>query len=264
MMRILLTNDDGVYARGLEELYEGLKDLAEVTVIAPLVERSTTGHTLSQDNPMRIVPIKKNVYGCTGFPADCTLLGIGHIYFSRNQRPDLVISGVNRGANLGQDVYYSGTVAGAREAAFHDIPAIAVSTASAPGRRDPENFIYHSAVQFIRKLILHDFFRIMDPLTLININVPNLPFDQIKGIEMTRLGLRKYSEKIGERFDFRNKPYYWIVGHYEGHELVEGSDTAAIENQKISVTPLNLLHQRPDKTSKLSAFLKKLGQETVF
>ncbi len=258
MLKILLTNDDGIHAPGLNQLYESLKDIAEVTVVAPLVERSTTGHSLSLDNPMRLVELKKGFFGCSGFPADCTLLGIGHIYFTRNQRPDLVISGINRGANLGQDIYYSGTVAGAREGSFHEIPGIAVSTASTSREFDPKNPQYETAGLFIRKLIQNGFDKILNPLTLININVPNLPLDKIKGYEVTSLGFRRYSEKIGERFDFRNNPYYWIVGHYEGQNLNQGTDTFAIENHHISITPLNLLHEKTDMSEELTKFIRNL------
>lgn len=259
MLKILLTNDDGVLAPGLDQLYKSLKEVADVTVVAPMVERSTTGHSLSLDNPMRLVEVKKDFYGCSGFPADCTLLGIGHIFVQKNQRPDLVISGINRGANLGQDVYYSGTVAGAREASFHEIPGIAISTASMSKEFDPKNPQYETAGSFIKKLIQKDFFKILNPLTLININVPNLPMEKIKGYEVTSLGFRRYSEKIGERFDFRNNPYYWIVGHYEGQNLIKGTDTAAIENHQISLTPLNLLHKGPDMSPVLSQFLNSLN-----
>jgi 5'-nucleotidase len=171
----------------------------------------------------------------------------------------LVISGINRGANLGQDIYYSGTVAGAREAAFHEIPAIAISTASTSREFDPKNPQYETAGLFIRKLIEKGFYKILNPLTLININVPNLSPEKIKGCQVTTLGFRRYSEKIGERFDFRNNPYYWIVGHYEGQNLKDGTDTAAIENHHISVTPLNLLQDKTDMTSDISKFIKNLG-----
>src|SRR5690606_11886896 len=102
-----------------------LDQIGDVTVIAPLEERSTTGHTLTLDHPLRLVEIERNVYGCSGYPADCTLMGLAHVM--KENKPDVVISGINRGANLGQDIYYSGTVAGAREAVFHNVPAIAVS-----------------------------------------------------------------------------------------------------------------------------------------
>ena len=125
-MNILICNDDGVYATGIKKLRDSLKEIANVTVVAPLEERSTTGHTLTLDHPLRIVEIEENVFGCSGYPADCSLLGVAEIM--KYQKPDLVVSGINRGANLGQDIFYSGTVAAAREAAFRDIKAIGVSS----------------------------------------------------------------------------------------------------------------------------------------
>ncbi|RLA64155.1 MAG: 5'/3'-nucleotidase SurE [Epsilonproteobacteria bacterium] len=256
-MKILISNDDGVYAEGLRVLYEAVKDLGDVMVIAPLVERSTTGHSLSLDNPLRVVEVEENYFGVSGFPADCTLFGIGHQFLKTFGRPDLVISGINRGANLGQDIYYSGTVAAAREAAFHDIPGIAISTASHFGHPSG-NEEYQTAANFIRKILLNDVSKILDPLTLININVPNITEEKVEGVSLTRLGLRKYSEKIAERKDFRENPYYWIVGHYEGVELGEGTDTGAIENNKISITPLNLLHSGPDKIPQWKKFIEEI------
>jgi len=256
-MKILISNDDGVYAEGLRVLYEAVKDLGEVMVVAPLVERSTTGHSLSLDNPLRVVEVEKNYFGVSGFPADCTLFGIGHQCLKTFGRPDLVISGINRGANLGQDIYYSGTVAAAREAAFHNIPGIAVSTASHFGEAMIKQE-YQSAGNFIRKILQKDVKKLLDPLTLININVPNITEDKIEGVQLTKLGLRKYSEKIAERKDFRENPYYWIVGHYEGVDYAEGTDTNAIENNQISITPLNLLHHGPDKIPQWEDFIKNI------
>ncbi len=256
-MKILISNDDGVYAEGLRVLYDALKDLGEVMVVAPLVERSTTGHSLSLDNPLRVVEVEKNYFGISGFPADCTLFGIGHQYLKTFGRPDLVVSGINRGANLGQDIYYSGTVAAAREAAFHDIPGISVSTAGHFGEAKVKQE-YATAANFIRKLLQAGVTDILDPLTLININVPNIIEEKVEGVELTKLALRKYSEKITERKDFRENPYYWIEGHYEGVEMGEGTDTGAIEKNKISITPLNLLYYGPDKIPLWKKFIENI------
>lgn len=256
-MKVLISNDDGVHAEGLRTLYEAVKDLGEVMVVAPMVERSTTGHSLSLDNPLRVVEIEENYFGVSGFPADCTLFGIGHQCLKTFGRPDLVISGINRGANLGQDIYYSGTVAAAREAAFHNIPGIAVSTASHFGEAKVKQE-YQTAANFIRKILQEGVTKLLDPLTLININVPNITEDKVKGVTLTKLGLRKYSEKIAERKDFRENPYYWIEGHYEGVEVGEGTDTGAIENNLISITPLNLLHHGPDKTPQWKKFIENI------
>ena len=133
-MEILISNDDGVYAEGIKSLRKSLSQIGNVTVVAPLEERSTTGHTLTLDHPLRLIELEKDIYGCSGYPADCALLGVIHLFKEKKGRkPDLVVSGINRGPNLGQDTYYSGTVAAAREAVFHGVPALSVSTASSFG-----------------------------------------------------------------------------------------------------------------------------------
>jgi 5'-nucleotidase len=252
-MNILISNDDGVYAKGLEVLVKGLKDLATIYVVAPLEERSTTGHSLSLTNPLRIVEIEENVYGCSGYPADCTLVGIGHILKEKNLKPDLVISGINDGANLGQDIYYSGTVAAAREAAFHNIPGIAISLTS--GMNTNETKCFSTILEPLHKWIKNDIHKKIGDMTIINVNVPNVEYKEIKGIELCHLGFRSYSEDIDQRLDFRNKPYYWIVGHNTDNSREAGSDCNAIANNKISFTPLNLLYKNVDGLSNWKKFL---------
>lgn len=255
MMRILLCNDDGVYAPGINVLYEALKDVAEVTVVAPLQERSTTGHTLTLDQPLRLQEIKENIYGLSGYPADCSLMGIAHIL---KERPDLVISGINRGANLGQDIYYSGTVAAAREAAFRGVPAIAVSTDIDYFTEHKNDIHYQTAAQFIKDMILLGVHKSMGANDLLNINVPDLPLEKITGYEMTKLGFRYYSEEIKERRDFKDKAYFWIGGVYKGHCNSDGSDCNAVDKGKISITPLNFSVNPTDEVGKLSDLIDKL------
>lgn len=214
-MIILLSNDDGVHAQGINALYQRLKSDFDVYVIAPLEERSTTGHTLSLTNPLRVVEIEDRVFGCSGYPADCVLMGLGHIL---PKKPDLVISGINHGSNLGQDVYYSGTAAAAREGVFHGIPGIAVSTTTNIGQSKRKDPWFETAANFIHKLVSNDVHEKIDDHSMLNVNVPNLEESELKGAFVSDLGFRNYSEAIEKRMDFRDRPYYWIVGDYLGSQ----------------------------------------------
>jgi len=254
-MRILVSNDDGVHAEGIKILSEFLRKEHTVTVVAPLEERSTTGHTLSLDVPLRIVEVEKDVYGCSGFPADCSLVGFGHIM---KEKPDLVISGINRGANLGQDIYYSGTMAAAREASFHGIPGIAVSTACDFMNPKLKNISYDTAADFVLRLLREIKLEDFDPLTVLNINVPDLSKKEIKGVQCTELGFRRYSEEISQREDFKGRNYYWVGGIYEGFEGESGTDCHAVDQGHISVTPLHLLGRKSEKLNTWSNVLEKL------
>lgn len=256
-LNIVISNDDGVYAPGINVLFEVLSEIANVVMVAPLEERSTTGHTLTLDHPLRVVKIKENTYGCSGYPADCALMGFGHIV--DKSTVDLFISGINRGANLGQDIYYSGTVAAAREATFHNIPSISVSSAmDFESNKTPNNDYFYTAANFIKKLVLADIHKHIDPMTVININVPEVKESELKGVEVTHLGFRKYSENIDKRSDFRNREYYWIGGNYNGHNNDAGSDCSVVDEEKISVTCLNLLSQTTEEPSKWRRFLDQL------
>ncbi len=243
VMNILICNDDGVYAEGIKALYSELRKEHTVTVVAPLEERSTTGHTLSLDVPLRLVKVEEGIYGCSGFPADCSLIGFGHILKSK---PDLIISGINRGANLGQDIYYSGTMAAAREACFHGIPGIAVSTACDFMNHNLRNINYQTAATFIAEIVSKIELDYFEPMTVLNVNVPDCPTDKLKGVKLTELGFRKYSEEISEREDFKGRSYYWIGGVYKGFVGEEGTDCHAVDQGYISVTPLNLLGRKAE------------------
>ena len=245
MFNIVLTNDDGVHAPGINILKETLSQIANVIMVAPLTERSTTGHTLTLDTTLRLEEIDNNVYGCNGFPADCTLMAIGHLFKNPEakyygQKIDMVISGINRGANLGQDVFYSGTVAAAREAAFHGIPAIAVSSCMDFRKPDKNNQNYYSASNFIKNLVQSNISQVIPQMSLLNVNVPWCSEAEILGTRVTKTGLRKYSEDIEERLDFRGRKYYWIGGIYKGFENFPDSDCQAIEDKMISVAPIKL------------------------
>lgn len=238
-MRVLISNDDGINAPGINCLYKHLKSNFESYVVAPSEERSTTGHSLSLDHPVRLhqMPGDDHMYHCTGFPADSILMGLGHVL--KDKRPDVVVSGINRGANLSQDLYYSGTMAAAREAAFHMVPSVAVSLAI---KKSGDVYHFDSAGRFIHELLSHSIHQTLPRLSMLNVNVPNIPLEKIKGVKITKMGFRYYSEKIDKKFDSRERSYYWIGGHLEGYEKFDGlSDSEVVEDGYISVTPLGLL-----------------------
>ena len=255
-MKILISNDDGVYAPGIKSLYRHLGEEHSTFVVAPLEERSTTGHTLSLDNPLRVVEIDKeaDIYGCSGYPADCTLMGFGHLM---KDRPDLIVSGINRGANLGQDIYYSGTVAAAREGVFHGIPAIAVSSVCDFSKGPEHPIFFDTAAKFIQELLRKNILELIAPFHLINVNVPDVSYEDIQGVKITELGLRKYSEEITERKDFRGRSYYWVGGVYKGFEGDDKSDCFTVDKDIISVSVLNLLGGASEKIDKWQELMKE-------
>ena len=163
-------------------------------------------------------------------------MGLGHVL--KNNRPDVVVSGINRGANLGQDLYYSGTVAAAREAAFHSVPAIAVSLVFNDLIHEHK---YKTAATFIKWCLELDLHKTISPMTLININVPNLELSEIKGCKVTETGFRRYSEEVHARIDARGRDYYWIAGHYEGYATNANSDCHAVHEGFISISQHKLV-----------------------
>lgn len=237
-MRILLSNDDGVHAAGIRAMYQELKKLGQVWVVAPLEEKSTTGHSLTIHKPLRMIPMEKNFYGVSGSPADCVYIGIREVI---GRMPDLVVSGINRGANLGQDVYYSGTVSAAREACILGIPAMAVSLSIDFSKAPPEHKIhYATAAKVAAKMIKHFGKLTLPPHTLLNLNVPDVPLARVKGIRLARQGFRYYSGSILRRRDHRGKDYYWVGGTYKGYRREAGTDCMALEERYASLTPIKL------------------------
>jgi 5'-nucleotidase len=254
-MKVLLSNDDGVHAPGIRALYDAFHSQFETTLVAPLEERSTTGHSLSLDKPLRLENFEPNIYGCSGFPADCVLMGLAHV-LGGIKRPDVVVSGINRGANLGQDLYYSGTVAAAREAAFHKVPAIAVSLVF---HNVTEKHLYESAATFMKWCLEENLHHHCPPMCLININVPNLPLSEIKGCKVTETGFRRYSEEIHARIDARGRDYFWIAGLYEGFDPNPESDCHAVQDGYIALTPHRLLGVESMDVSALKKVVEKLN-----
>jgi 5'-nucleotidase len=236
-LRILISNDDGIYAPGLRALAKHLSSdpANEVYVVAPDRERSATGHALTLHKPLRVdeVALEGNVKGAwstTGTPSDCVKFAV--IALLDKTPPDIIVSGINSGANLGNDVLYSGTVSAAMEGAFLNIPSIAVSSVS----RQLEGF--ETAAQFMTSFVKILPTAELPPATLLNINVPKLPLHEIKGVCITKLGYRIYNDSFEKRVDPHGKNYYWLAGHAVQESKEENTDTWAIANEYISVTPI--------------------------
>lgn len=252
-MNILLSNDDGFSAPGINSLYNLISSEHNVTMIAPHTEKSTTGHSLTLHRPLRLFQHDENRFSVDGFPADCTLMGLGHVF--KDKMPDLVLSGINYGANLAQDLYYSGTLGAAREASFHKIPAIAVSLVF---KKDIGDLHFNTASVFIKKLIDSGAHKYLEPNHLLNVNVPNIPISEVKGVEIGSIGKKMYSFEMNERVDTRGKNYYWIEGQLSGHEDIPGSDCNLVDEGKIAVTIHDLLQRRTQNHDKISQCIRNI------
>ena len=215
-MRILLSNDDGIHARGLSELKKELEKTGDVWVVAPLQERSTTGHSLTIHKPLRIVEMGRREYAVSGSPADCIYLGVRQVL--KGRRPDFVVSGINRGANLGQDVYYSGTVAAAREGCMMGIPALAVSLGIDFDKLPAERELHYSTAARIAARLIKELRGTRLPeYTFLNLNVPDVVLSKVKGVRLAGQGFRFYDNRILKRKDHRGRNYFWIGGFYKGY-----------------------------------------------
>jgi 5'-nucleotidase len=232
-MRILLTNDDGIYAEGLWALHEALRSSHEVTVVAPDRERTAVSHGITLHQPLRACSVALNGhsrgYAVNGTPADCVKLGILEILGSK---PDLVLSGVNPGANVGVNINYSGTVAAAKEAALGGIPAIAASIAGG------EPYHFETAARFVARLASTVARQGLAPGTFLNVNVPNVPREAVAGVRISRHGLAVFKEYMEKRIDPRNRTYYWQGADTQvfGEEL--DIDGAVLGSRFISITPI--------------------------
>jgi 5'-nucleotidase len=231
-MLILCTNDDGYFARGLKVLAEAARSLGHVEIVAPDREQSACSHSLTMHAPLRSRRIAEHVRYVDGTPTDCVALAIGGLL---DRRPDVVLSGVNHGPNMGEDVLYSGTVAGAMEATILGIPAVAISYTG----RDP------AAIEAFGPLLARLIPRLVDradfpPETLLNVNLPAVPPESVQGVRVTRLGRRVYKDSLTRATDPSGREYFWIGGG--GVEWVQDEETDfwAVNHGYISVTPLHL------------------------
>ena len=229
-LKILVCNDDGVHSKGIHVLADALREIGEVYVVAPDRERSAAGHALTLHKPLRVEPFGKRIFAINGTPTDCVNLGVRLM----RSKPDLVVSGINKGENLGEDITYSGTVSAAMEGILLDIPSFAISLMGSAEYR------FDTAAQFARQLSLMILKKGLPKGTLLNVNVPNLPAEKIRGVKLTTLGKRVYQDVIVEKVDPRGKKYYWIAGKRIVFEGPRNSDFKAVQAARISVTPLKL------------------------
>jgi len=229
---ILVSNDDGVRSEGIEALADAMRGLGTVYVVAPDRERSAASHSLTLSHPLRVEKLGARVYSVDGTPTDCVNLGVNGIL--KGKKVDLLVSGINKGANLGDDITYSGTVSAAMEGTMLGIPSIAVSLVTRSRFRFDVAGEYALAVA--RKVMRHG----LPDDTLLNVNVPNMAKDDIAGVRMTRMGKRVYGDMIVEKRDPRGRKYYWIGGDHLSSEEVPGSDLEAVEENHVSITPIHL------------------------
>ena len=233
-MKILVTNDDGIYSSGIAALADALKEIAEVIVVAPNEEQSAVGHGITMKYPLRVTEYYKDGsffgYAVEGTPADCVKIGIRNIM---GVSPDLVISGINHGSNTAINIIYSGTVSAAREAAIMDVPAIAISVTN----HEAKDFRY--AGKIAKMLALKVKTHGLPNGTLLNVNVPNFPEEEIAGILVTEQSKAKWDDIYEKRTDPFGKDYYWLTGKLVEVDDEQQSDQLAIKNKFVSVTPIH-------------------------
>ena len=245
MKHILLTNDDGFDAIGLKALIEALKPIAKITVVAPAKNKSACGHSLTLDKPLRMVCVEDDFYKIDdGSPTDCIFISISNL-FKDGFKPDLVISGINIGANMGEDITYSGTAAGAMEAVIHGIPAIAISQVCNDNCQDIKNgwdfaLAKEVIIELVTKILTNNF--PLDERKFLNVNIPPIKAEYCNGIKVTKAGYREYGNDTHRHLNPRGEEYYWIGLH----PLIwkpssnKDCDFEAIKANYVSITPIML------------------------
>lgn len=230
-MRILLSNDDGYFAPGLAALYEALAGLGEIVVVAPEQNRSGASNSLTLDRPLYLKQAASGFYFVNGTPTDCVHLAVTGML---EYLPDIIVSGINNGANMGDDTIYSGTVAAATEGFLLGIPSIAVSMTSFEGKH------YETAGRVARELVERQVNNPIRQPVLLNVNVPDIPYSQLQGMEVTRLGRRHKAEPVVKMNSPRNETVYWVGAAGAAADAGPGTDFNAIEQNRVSITPLQI------------------------
>ena len=254
-MHLLISNDDGITARGIQVLSDRMNLLGKVTIVAPDQNRSGASNSLTLELPVRIRETAKRTFSVSGTPTDCVHIALTGLL---KKDPDMVVSGINAGANLGDDVIYSGTVAAAMEGRFLGLPAIAVSLVF---KERPEH--YATAAEAVASLV--ERLR-KDPLpadTILNVNVPDLPMQEIKGFEVTRLGHRHRAEPVVKTIDPRGRPMYWIGPAGPGQDAGPGTDFDAIRRGYISITPIHVDLTRYQALDQISGWVSDISIDRV-
>ncbi len=247
-MHILISNDDGVYAEGINVLAKALRDIAKVTVIAPDRNRSGASNSLTLTAPLRCKQLSSGVISVEGTPTDCAHLALTGLL---DEMPDMVVSGINQHANMGDDVWYSGTVAAAMEGRFLGYPALAVSL-------DGEVH-YQTAADVVCQLIQEMHSNPLPASTILNVNVPDIPFSELQGFEITRLGTRHVSAPAIKAEDPRGAPVYWIGPPGERADAGQGTDFYAVEQGRVSLTPLRVDITHYEAFENLSSWVKDMS-----
>jgi 5'-nucleotidase len=245
-MRILISNDDGYTAPGIRCLAGALASMGTVTVVAPDRDRSGASNSLTLTNPIRATEVEERVFCVDGTPTDCVHLAITGLL---DEDPDIVVSGINAGANLGDDVIYSGTVAAAMEGRFLGLPAIAVSLAS----HSPTH--YPTAARVVLELVSRLMVDRLPADTILNVNVPDLPWQELKGFSATRLGHRHKAEPVVRAQDPRGRPIYWVGPSGPEQDAGPGTDFHAIRTGHVSITPIQVDLTRHDAIDKVASWL---------
>ena len=245
----LLCNDDGVHAPGIHAMAEAVAPFGEVLIVAPHVERSGSGQGISLVTPLRAERLSANIYAVEGTPADCVMFALHKLV---ERPPDMVLSGINRGANIGQDVLYSGTVAAAMEGCLRGLPAMAVSLA---GLRHFERADYSDAVKVLRQIMANPDLLAATKGAVLNVNIPAVPLGRMAGLAAARLGRRIYDNQIAEATDPRGRPYYWIGGGGLDVEPIPGTDCTMLAEGYVTLTALTPDRVEPRVQAGLDAAL---------
>lgn len=248
-MKILLSNDDGYRAEGIRVLKEALEPLAAITIVAPDRNRSGASNSLTLDVPLRLYQAEPNVYYVVGTPTDCVHLAISGLFDFEH---DMVISGINDGPNLGDDVLYSGTVAAAVEGRFLGLPTLALSLCATETRAEAH---FGTGARVARLLIERLLERPLERTLILNVNVPNVPFEQLRGFKATRLGYRHRSEHVIRSEDPRGRPVYWVGPAGAQADAGPGTDFHAVADGYVSVTPLQIDFTRHAAVPVLASWL---------
>lgn len=251
-MKIFLSNDDGYKADGINTVFNEFKSEHDVVMVAPHRERSSCGHGITLGRAISIEKQADNIYACSGKPADCILLG-----FSKFDKPDLVISGINHGANLGQDRFYSGTIAAAREASFRGVPSIAISLY----RYDStgENY-FSNAMPILRELIASNIHQGFPFGSVLNINLPNIPWEDISSAEYCISGHQIYTEEVKEQL-IDGESVYFVGGEYAGHKEIQGTDASAVASSKVSIELQTFFGHDIDTSEQARKLVRELVDE---
>jgi 5'/3'-nucleotidase len=247
-MHILLCNDDGYSARGLTALADALRGLADVSIVAPERDRSGASNSLTLERPLRATEIEKGVIKVDGTPTDCVHLAVTGLL---EPEPDMVLAGINHGANMGDDILYSGTVAAATEGRFLGLPAVAMSLASATHRH------FETAAHVAIRLVENIQSNPLPKDTILNVNVPDVPLNQLRGYQATRLGQRHKAEPVVKSLDPRGRDIFWVGPAGPEQDAGPGTDFYAVRSGYVSVTPLQIDLTRYDALEGLRRWLPK-------